>query len=249
MLVMMNLFAIKKLLTPLILPPGIFVVFLTISCIWFLIQRYYKAAFVNFLIGLTIWILSISPVSDTMIGRLENAFTIPAHPRGDVIILLAGGAYDREEDPSGIIGPTGDNLGRLMAAAKLQKVLDVPIIVSDFRGDAVIKSLRDLGIPSHKIILEQKSRDTIQNALYTEALCKKLRFKEPILVTSAYHMKRSVMSFKKVAMTVTPYPADFKTLKDKRYKWTEYLPGLDELEKSTIALHEYLGLLFYRFAY
>ena len=117
------------------------------------------------------------------------------------------------------------------------------------KAEAIIvkRFLVDLGAPSDKIIAEDKSRDTIENAKYTMEICKKLKYKKPILVTSACHMKRAIMSFGKVGVEVLPVPANFRTWKNKKYGWESYLPG--NFEDVTVALREYLGLMFYRFAY
>ncbi|HBR22863.1 MAG TPA: YdcF family protein, partial [Nitrospiraceae bacterium] len=98
-----------------------------------------------------------------------------------------------------------------------------------------------------KIIAEDKSRDTIENAKYTMEICKKLKYKKPILVTSACHMKRAIMSFRKIGIDVLPVPANFRTWKNKKYSWESYLPG--NFGDANTAIHEYLGLLLYKFAY
>ena len=237
------------------MPPGIFIVLLVGFGIWFLLKKQWKAGMVNLSIGIFMWLLSISPVADTMIRGLESDFKIPENPRGDVIILLGGGAYDNAPDLTGVGAPSEEMLARLVAAVRLQKRLDVPVIISGgavFKGrkpEALIvkRFLIDLGVPDKKVIIEDKSRDTIENAKYTAEMCKRYGFKRPILVTSAYHMKRSVMSFKKVNMDVISFPSNFKTWKIKKYRWESYLPN--SLGGSYTAMHEYLGLLFYKIAY
>lgn len=249
------MFILKKILTPFLMPPGIFIGLLICSGIWLFFRKRWKAGFLNCLIGIFMWLLSLSPVSDMMLRGLESDFKIPESPSGDVIILLGGGVYDEAPDLSGIGAPSGEMSGRIITAVRLQKKLDIPIVVSGgivFEGrkaEAVIvkRFLIDLGAPSDKIITEDKSRDTIENAKYTLEICKKLNYKKPILVTSAYHMKRAIMSFGKVGADVLPVPANFRTWKNKRYGWESYLPG--NFEDVTIALREYLGLIFYRFAY
>lgn len=74
----------------------------------------------------------------------------------------------------------------------------------------------------HKIILEDKSRDTFENALYTKEICIRSGFKNSMLITSASHMSRAVLSFKKVGMDVMPFPANFKTGSNKKI----YMGGL-----------------------
>jgi uncharacterized SAM-binding protein YcdF (DUF218 family) len=188
---------------------------------------------------------------------LEAGLTIPQSPRGDVIIVLGGGVYDRVPDLSGKGFPAPDSLGRLVTAARLQKMIGTPVIVSSgqvFPGrnaEAPVakRILMDLGVPKDKVILEAKSRDTIENAWYSKEICKKSGFKAPIVVTSAYHMKRSVLSFQKVGMDVKAYPANFRTGKRHTYFWDDYLPNMESMETFAMALREYIGLVFYQWTY
>jgi uncharacterized SAM-binding protein YcdF (DUF218 family) len=253
------MFAFKKILTPFLLPPGIFIVLLILSGIWFTfkLKKYWKFGLFNCLIGTLLWVLSISPVSDAMLRGLEYEFNIPKNPEGDVILLLGGGAYGEVPDLSGVGAPSGDMLERMVTAVRLQKKYNVPIVISGGKvfkhkkaeAPIVRRFLIDLGVPANKVIVEDRSRDTIENARYTSEILKKNGYKKPLLVTSAYHMKRSILSFEKAGIKVIPFPAGFKTWQNKIYGWEDYLPDMAALESVYIALHEYSGLLFYRFVY
>ena len=154
------------------------------------------------------WALSIAPISDAMIKGLESEYRIPKNIKGDVIILLGHGVFDEAPDLTGLGAPSGTYLARIVSAVRLQKKLNIPIIVSgtEVPEDKVVKDhivkrfLIDLGIPTDKIILEDESRDTFENAEFTQEICQDWVLRHPILVTSAYHMKRAVMSFEKVGL-------------------------------------------------
>ncbi len=216
---------------------------------WLVLKRYYRVGIVNCLIGIFIWMFSISPLSNALLNELESNFYIPKKPEGDVVILLSYGTYENVPDLSGTGTPEPGMYGRLVTAIRIQKMLNVPIIASGTGGPIIKRFLIDLGIPSKMIITEEKSRDTIGNAGQTKEICKKYGFQQPLLVTSAYHMKRAILSFKKINMDVTPIPADFKTSKNMKYRWENYLPNVSNLEITSLAMHEYLGLLFYSIAY
>ena len=249
------MFILKKILAPFLMLPGIFIGLLICSGVWFSLRKQWKAGLLNCSIGIFMWALSLSPVSDMMVRGLESDFKIPKNPHGDVIILLGGGVSDKAPDLTGVGAPSGDMLERTVTAVRIQKRLNVPIIVTGgvvFKGKAaeapiVKRFLVDLGVPSERVIIEDKARDTIENAKYSKEICEKDGYKNPILVTSAYHMKRAVLSFKKVDMDVLPFPAGFRTWENKKYGWESYLPG--GFEDVNTAIHEYLGLLLYRFAY
>jgi uncharacterized SAM-binding protein YcdF (DUF218 family) len=242
------MFMLKKVMTPFLFPPGIFIVILLIWGIWLLSRKQGRAGIVAILIGCCIWSLCIGPVSDALLSGLESGFSIPAHPEGDVIVLLGGGVYDNVPDMTGEGAPSEDEMARMVTAIRLQKRLRVPVIIAG-GGEALIvkRFLEDLDVPANKIIVEDRSLDTIENARYVKSICEKERFRRPLLVTSAYHMKRSVLSFKKVGMAVTPFPAQFKTGGPRKRGWQSCLPG--DFRDSDTALHEYLGLLFYALAY
>jgi len=251
------MFILKKILTPFLLPPGIFVIFLIFSGGWFLFKKNWKPGITTILVGCVMWLLSISPVSDAMLRGLESEFDIPKNPQGDVIILLGAGVYDQALDLSGVGAPSETMFVRIVTAVRLQKKLNIPIIVSGGKifehrtaeAPIVRRFLVDLGVPASEVIMEDKSRDTYENAKFVREICGTRGYKNPILVTSAYHMKRSIMSFEKVRLKITPFPADFRTWENKQYGWKDYLPLYANFRNVSVALKQYLGLVFYEFAY
>lgn len=250
-------FILKKVSGPFILPPGFVVVFLIFSGSWLLSKKNLKAGFINISIGILLWILSISPFSDALLRGLESGHKIHPELEGDVIILLGGGANDKAPDLSGKGIPGGYTTIRMLTAVRVYKRLDIPILVSGGRvyknisDEATImkRFLIDLGVPEDKIIVEDRSRDTMESARFSKVLCNEKGFKRPLLVTSAYHMRRAILSFRKAGLDVIPLPAGFEPWEEKIYHWVDYLPSADALEKTASAIHEYLGLFFYRISY
>lgn len=250
------MFIFKKILSHFILPPGIFILILFFIGISLLIKRMWKNALMIFLTGSCLWLFSITPFSDFLYTWLESDLNTPKKPNGDVIILLSGGVYGKALDFTGKGVPKEDTLHRIITAVSLQKQLKLPIIVSGGRiyrhseseAPIIKRYLIDLGVPSNKIILEDKSRDTYENIKFSVLLCKKMGFKRPILVTSAYHMKRSLLSFEKSGIDVLPFPSKFMTKINKRYTWNNFMPDASELRHTYIAMHEYLGLLAHKLA-
>ncbi len=249
------MFLLKKFVTPFLLPPGLFVVILLASGLWFVAKKNLKAGLLNIALGAALWTLSLVPVADALMRGLESGLHLAAAPQGDVIILLGGGVYSDVEDFSGVGAPSEDMLGRIVTAVRLQKKLDLPVVISTGavyswgKSEALIgqRFLIDLGVPAKRILLEERSRDTRENARFTKELCEKEGFTRPILITSALHMKRAVMSFGKVGLNVTPYPSYLNKAKERKYVWLDYLPV--DLQNSFMALREYAGLAFYKIAY
>lgn len=249
------MFLIKKLITPFVLPPGIFIVGLLCSALWLLSKKNWKAALFNFCVGCLMWAVSIAPVSDRLLRGLESEYVIPRDARGDVIILLGGGVHDKVPDLSGVGVPSEEALVRVVTAVRLQKKLGLPIIAcggqvfENGAGEAFLlkRFLVDLGVPPDQVIVEQDSRDTFENAKYAQQIVARFNYKAPLLVTSGYHMKRAVLSFSKVGIQVIPVPAGMRTYDRQEYGWNSYLPG--SFNNVSLAAKEYLGIVFYRLFY
>ena len=123
------MFIIKKIVTPFLIPPGLFIILLWLLGYWLFRRKNRIAGITNFIMGLFIWFLSISPVSDAMLNGLEYKYPIPKDVKGDVIIVLGGGANSKIPDISGIGVPSEEMLSRMVTAVRLQKRLNVPIII------------------------------------------------------------------------------------------------------------------------
>jgi len=250
-----DLIVFRKAVSHFLVPPGLFIVLLILLSLSLLFKKQWRTGLITFIIAGSMWLLSIAPVTDRMLRGLEEGFSIPEHPQGDVIILLGGGINEGVADLSGVGAPSDESLSRIVTAVRLQRSLNLPVIVSagqalrEKKAEAPIvkRYLVDLGVPEAKIIIEAKSGNTYENAKYSKDICEKMGYQHPILVTSAYHMRRALASFEKMGLKVLSHPAGFITRANRKYLWVDYLPG--EFKAATIAIHEYVGLLFYRLIY
>lgn len=250
------LFFAKKGITPFLIPPGIFVLLLLVSGLRQMRKGNGKNGLFQCTLGLLLWLFSTSPFSDLILKRLERGLEKPDSVKGDVIVVLGGGMHDEVDDLSGKGAPRGDSLERLVTAARLEKRLKIPVIVSggavfkDSRPEAPVmkRFLTDLGVPANRIIVEDKSRDTMENAKYSKGICAKHVYKKIILLTSSYHMKRSMTAFQKYGITVTPCPANVRTRRHTRYGYIGFLPTASSLADTSAYMKEYLGMLYYRLA-
>jgi len=101
---------------------------------------------------------------------------------------------------------------------------------------------RELGVPEDAIVLENQSWDTQDEARLLKPILGKNRF---ALVTSAYHMRRSVLIFKRMGLDPIPAPADFMTKGSFQLGVRAFLPCPTALELSQTAIHEYVGTLWF----
>jgi uncharacterized SAM-binding protein YcdF (DUF218 family) len=100
------------------------------------------------------------------------------------------------------------------------------------------------GVDMKRVALESIARTTRENAIRVAALLGQ-RCKQPwLLVTSAWHMPRSMAEFQAVGCNVTAYPVDFRT--GEETSWTEYSMAGSLMAWQT-AMHAYLGMVFYGF--
>ena len=243
----------RRILVSFLLPPGIFVTLLAAAGLWHFFRKRRLAAAIHLVIGFLLWGLSVAPGADCLTRGLEAPYESLAAPRGDVIVLLGGGVSGGAPDLSGPGTPSGDTWARIGTAARLQGRLGVPVIVSGgkvFAGKAaeapiVARILVDLGVPADRVVIEEKSRDTRENALYTAGIARRAGYRNPVLVTSAYHMRRAVASFRRAGLEASPCPAGFRTWAGKSYGPDDFLPDAGSLRGSSAALREYAALLVY----
>jgi uncharacterized SAM-binding protein YcdF (DUF218 family) len=99
------------------------------------------------------------------------------------------------------------------------------------------------GVPSERLLLESRSRNTHENALFSATLPGVDRTRPWLLITSAWHMPRALGTFKQVGWNVTPWPPDYRT--GLATPWHQY--SLSQgAAKWQLALHELVGWAAYR---
>ena len=238
------IFSLKKIIPLFLLPPGIFILAL-LALGWHLWRAKKKgSAFCVYLLSLLLWLLSTGFMADKLMGRLEEEFTVPKKPAGDVIVLLGGGINENAPDLTGSGAPLEAMLARMVTAVRLQRQLHLPILISGGGKPGRIPETRivrrfllDLGVADRDILLEDKSRDTTQNARFSKEILKRHNFRHPLLVTSAFHMRRSVEAFKRFDVAVTPVPASFISSPESSAEiWSVFMPQADALCTSTTLL-------------
>lgn len=238
----MIVFVLKKILAAFFIPPGLFFTLLAGAAVFILIRKKpgKKLAIYLLAVGALIWGLSIAPVSDSLTRSLERAVPVPPDPQGDVIIVLYG---------------TGQRLG---PAIGLYHALKVPLVLCGFNylqnnsadRERLLSGLEESGIPRGEVIIETQSRDTRENIREVKTICRERGFRSPLIVTSAFHGRRVRLTCRKQEFQATLVPVSFTVFgRAIRYTWRDYLPLAEDLYSASLAMNEYLGLLFYGIAY
>lgn len=238
---------IIKFIYGFILPPGGFVTLLVLLSIW-LYRREKLAAKVLFIITLLLYISVIPLTGNILTQTLEQRHTPPSQVDGDVIVMLGGGATPDSPDIDGKGQLSGNGANRLLTTIRLYNQTKLPIILSggqvftNYGNEANIakRQLISLGVPEEKIILENKSINTEQNAKFTKQLLKKHKLHKPILVTSAFHMERAIRNFNNLGISVQPYPTDYQSSQDLSIDLNQLTPSLQT--PLFLAIKEYVGI-------
>lgn len=198
-------------------------------------------------------------IADSVMSRLETTITtIDKDKTFEMGIVLGGNIvnYDRENERHIFRNNTDRFLQaiRLMKEGKVKMILlsagPGHMMLNDWYEAAFLKKyLIAIGIPDSLILVDSTSRNTYENAINSRKLldeqCKNC---ECLLLTSAYHMKRSVACFKKAGIEVTPY-ATGKFTGIRRTDFEYYIvPDLDSFFHWRIIIHERIGYLAYKLA-
>lgn len=208
-------FVFSKILLFLILPFYWVVVLLVIALISKDKKRKQRlliaAAIVLYLFTIPYPFIKFAQVWDVRSAALQNA-----RPYSCVIVL--GGFSSGNKINDGYFNAAAD---RFIQAVKLLKTSKAShILISggngnlapgQFREAAWVKTqLKDFNIPDSVILVENNSKNTIENARFSKVLLEKAHLSPPyLLVTSAFHMRRSAMIFKKAGMDIVPYSSNF----------------------------------------
>ena len=114
-----------------------------------------------------------------------------------------------------------------------------------FGADAAEQFFREQGLDMRRLVLERQSRNTHENAVFTKALVEPRAGETWLLVTSAFHMPRSMGVFRKVGWDVTPWPVDYRTEGGVELQQLFVNPA-DGVYRFEIAVKEWVGMLVYR---
>lgn len=194
--------------------------------------------------------LIMQPLED----RFPQAAADPPAPAG--IIVLGGGIDPVRSAARGQMAMAGGAGMRMVAGFELaRRYPETPLIFSGGSGDpteqelpeagAAHKLWTELGVPETQMIFEDKSRNTWENALFTRSIVHPKPGDRYLLVTSAWHMPRSVGIFRKLGFDVVPYPVDFRTFGKDRDFYIRLGP-VERIEMLDTAVREWIGLVAYR---
>jgi uncharacterized SAM-binding protein YcdF (DUF218 family) len=198
------------------------------------------------------------PLPDQGLRALEGRFAEiapDANLSGYAGVILLGGAMGSGHVAQAHHQPVLNNAAERMSAtaALLLRHPNLPVVFTGGEGallgtgpseaDRAKVFFDSLGIAAHRVRYESASRNTYENAVLTAQVHGVNKTEKWLLLTSAWHMPRSMATFEKAGWNVTAYPVDYRT--GATTPWSDY-----DLQSGSehwqILLHEWVGMLAYR---
>jgi uncharacterized SAM-binding protein YcdF (DUF218 family) len=240
---------ITNAVAALLMPLGIVLVILLIALLmaW---RRPLQAWRPLALAIIALYALSTQLVAGGLLYLLEPAPRDPtADQSGQAIVVLGGGTYFKAPEYGSDTVMTR-TLARLRYAARLQRALSKPVLVTGGspEGSLVAEAQlmkqvlqEDFQVPVQWV--EQGSRNTLENASLSFRLLKPAGIERIYLVTHAWHMPRARLAFERAGFAVIPAPTGYAT----RFEITvlDFLPRAGALRDSSLFFHEVLGIAWY----
>lgn len=227
---------------------AIIFIMILLGCV--LAKTYLRLSFAIFISALLLFFTAgCGLLPFLLLSPLENKFLLnhkPSWGTQNAIVVLGAGCTKLPHQVG--VEPTLFSYSRIYTAAKLYKAClqnhkctlilsgGDPATIGVAESVVYQHKLLDLGIAEKDILLETKSSNTYKNAAYTQKILQKHHFDRIFLVTSAFHLRRSLLYFAHFGINAVPIPTDFLFAK------FSFVPTSYNLALTDFALHEYIGI-------
>jgi uncharacterized SAM-binding protein YcdF (DUF218 family) len=203
-----------------------------------------------------LWVPATPLAADGMRGALEQQFPPrPASeaPSAEAVVVLGGSVGVRM--PPREYPDLNDASDRVWHAARLYRVGKAPLVIASggtlpwrdqtYREARAMQALLvSWGVPADSILMEAQSSSTYGNATKTAEVLEQSGIDHVLLVTSALHMRRALATFRAAGIQATPAATDYHVV-ERRYTVQALLPDAGALARSTAAIREYVGYIYY----
>lgn len=205
---------------------------------------------------LVLYALSLPPVSYALMAPLQGPYQPPdseALERAEAIVVLGAGYRSGAVEFS---GETVNDLAlvRLRYAAALHQQTGLPVLATggaaknrEPEARWMAEVLEQFGVNS--IWQEPLARDTEGNARHSAAMLQEHGLQRVLLVTHAHHLPRASAAFERTGLEVIPAPTGAFVAHDATLSLGALKPQANAMRTSWLAMHEYLGILWYRWQY
>jgi len=250
-------FLLSKILGFFALPSNVVAALAALGVV-LLFTRFWRAGRRLATLGVVLLLLAgLSPLGNALIYPLEERFPPWNAARGAPAgIVVLGGAIGPDISAARGTPDLNESAERVTAIAALaKKYPDARIIYSGGNARLVLHGgieaefaaelFESFGIARSRVVLEGKSRNTIENAIFSKELAAPKPGERWLLVTSAYHMPRAIGVFRQAGFAVEAYPVDWRTRGaiDLALPFESVTSGL---RRTDTAMREWIGLVIYR---
>jgi len=248
-------FILSKTAAFLLLPSNLLIVLALFGTV--LLATRFRRAGMRLMVGSLVLLAfaGFSPLGNLLAHGLEKRFPPWDSSRGtpDGIVVLGGAISPVLSRDYGETVVSSD-AGRVIAIARLAhdfpnaRVVysggDASLLADEpAEADYLYPLLDSLGVPRSRVLLESRSRNTVENAAFTEDLVKPKAGEHWLLVTSAQHMPRAIGCFRRIGFAVEAYPVAWQTRSRGNLRPWNVLSG--GLARMDTAAHEWIGLIAY----
>ncbi len=236
-----------KFISAFLLPPLNFLMLgLAGLALWKVRPRWSRALLALMVALMWIFAMPVTGNALDMLLERDSAHAVKLPTEAQAIVVLGGGVvFGSPEYENGAVDK--DTLERLRYAARLQRQLQLPILVTggdvEARGTSEGELMRDALVQDFQVParwVEDKSHDTIQNAAYSKRILDAAGVKTILLVTHGWHMARSRRLFEAAGFKVITAGTGFHNLD--RLHIVDFLPSADGLKDSRVFFHEMIGV-------
>ncbi len=250
-------FIFSKVLGFFALPSNAIASLLAVGALFYVIQWRQCARYFIALSLILLLVFGYSPIGNILLLSLTERF--PAWESGGRIpdgVIVLGGAIDSESSVARGVVELDSSAERIFAMLQLSRQFpNARIVFSGGSGNLIAASvpeapiagrlLESFGVARERIVLEDRSRTTDENAGFTRALVAPKPGELWLLVTSAFHMPRAIGAFRAAGFDVEAYPVDWRTRGtiDAAMPFERLSAGL---ARSDMAVHEWAGLIISR---
>lgn len=253
------MFILKKIISDFLcpLPSSLLLSFLGLYLLWFTTKQ--KVGKILVSVGLVILTLfSYRGIADKLLRPLErqydtfeikNSLAVSETENASAIkfvVVLGGGHTSDPELP--LLSQINTNpLVRLIEGIRIyRKYPGAKLLLSGggafdpvSEAEVMARVTREMGVPESDLVLESKSKDTRDEALFIKPIVGNEPF---ALVTTASHIPRSMALFKKLGMNPIPAPIGHSVKDEQGLSHYSFFPSTGNLRKTELVIHEYIGM-------
>jgi uncharacterized SAM-binding protein YcdF (DUF218 family) len=247
---------VARIVLYVLLPPASLMIMVLAGAV--LIKTKYQRAGKGLVItGITLlYLLSTNLVSNLLISPLESDYAPLKGPVADAraVVVLTSGIQDLSHLGLGVVSDSS-SLRRLVYGIKIyKKNSGMKLIIVGGRADPVRPQVSfgrvlgdealELGVSEDDLLIEEESKNTYEGALNLSDNFNDSEGRRVVIVTSAFHMPRSVKLYRKAGFDVIPAPTDFKGSRF-IFGLNLFVPSAEGVGRSSVAIYEYISSSWY----